>query len=30
MSLDCYDYYLWTIGEIALPPHLVLEITEEE
>lgn len=22
MILDCYDFYLWTIGELRLPAHL--------
>ncbi len=30
MTVDCYDFYLWSIGEITLPPRLVLELTEEE
>ena len=29
MILDCYDYYLWTIGELKLPPERELELLRE-
>jgi hypothetical protein len=25
LPLDCYEFYLWSIGEIILPPSVVLE-----
>ena len=29
MTLDCYDFYLWTIGELTLPPRLGLDLMNE-
>lgn len=26
MILDCYDFYLWTIGELDLPAHVIKEL----
>lgn len=30
MSVDCYEFYLWSIGEITLPPRLVYELSEQD
>ena len=29
MILDCYEYYLWTIGELMLPPERSLELLRD-
>ena len=29
MILDCYDYYLWTIGELVLPPERSIELLRD-
>lgn len=29
MILDCYDYYLWTIGELTLPQDRSIELLRE-
>lgn len=28
MTLDCYDFYLWSIGELQLPAHLIPDLTD--
>lgn len=28
MTLDCYDFYLWSIGELQLPKHLIPDLTD--
>lgn len=28
MTTDCYDFYLWSIGELKLPPHKAIELIE--
>jgi len=29
MVLDCYDFYLWTIGELILTPEQTRELRKE-
>lgn len=29
MPLDCYDFYLWSIGEITLSPRLVRDLIHQ-
>ena len=28
-EIDCYDFYLWSIGELDLPPKVVRELLNE-
>ncbi len=29
MILDCYDFYLWTIGELVLSPEQTKQLLKE-
>lgn len=29
MNIDCYDFYLWTMGELPLPHWMVFELINE-
>jgi hypothetical protein len=29
MTLDCYEFYLWSIGELHLPAELTQEILHQ-
>ena len=29
MTLDCYEFYLWTIGQLVMPQDLDFETTDE-
>lgn len=28
-TLDCFDFYLWSIGELRIPPQIELKIFNE-
>jgi hypothetical protein len=28
-TVDCYDFYLWSIGELHLPPKVVRELLND-